>query len=165
MKKEEFIERRGEAAWERKREKSRVWYKQNREQIIKRSRTWQKQHPKQSRETSRIWRKRNPIKITEKNRKANRKGGPYYAKKLKAEQTGLRGERNKIRNRDAMKYRPYKLIIAPASQIHHQWQPKTSKYSGVALVEKEQHQYGIIDVIQILDGDITLLTEKEIREQ
>lgn len=38
----------------------------------------------------------------------------------------------------------------------------TAKYTDVALVESNPHQYGYIDVIQILEGKITLLTEKEI---
>lgn len=38
-----------------------------------------------------------------------------------------------------------------------------NEYDGVALVEADRYQHGIIDVIQILKGKITLLTEKEIK--
>ena len=31
------------------------------------------------------------------------------------------------------------------------------------MVEADAHQYGIIDVIEILDGKITLLTEEEVK--
>ena len=41
--------------------------------------------------------------------------------------------------------------------------PGTADYRGAALVEPIQHQYGIIDPIVILEGEITLLTEAEIR--
>lgn len=88
----------------------------------------------------------------------------YYAKKMKDITTGLQGARQKIRVSHGNKYRQYKNIIAPDSQLHHEWIPKTAEYRGVALVEADQHMYGIIDVIQIVDGKITLLTEKEIKE-
>ena len=67
--------------------------------------------------------------------------------------------------RDSYQWRQYKRIIAPGSQLHHQWIPKTSDYTGLALVEVNPHKYGIINVIEILDGEITLFTEKEIQEQ
>jgi hypothetical protein len=62
-------------------------------------------------------------------------------------------------------WRPYKNIIAPGSQLHHNWIPGTADYTGLALVEADQHMRGFIEVIQILEGKITLFTEKEIREQ
>ena len=39
--------------------------------------------------------------------------------------------------------------------------PKTARYMGVALVERNLHRHGIIRVIEILEGQITLLTEEE----
>jgi hypothetical protein len=83
---------------------------------------------------------------------------------LKDNRTGLQGARNKIRLKHRNQYRPYKQIIAPDSQIHHEWIPKTAEYRGLALVEANAHQYGIVDVIQILDGKITLLTEEQVRK-
>jgi hypothetical protein len=103
--------------------------------------------------------------VREINYEISRKGGKYYEKHLKYQHTGLPGERNKIRVKHANKWCQYKKIIAPDSQIHHEWVPETAEYLGVALVEKDQHMHGIIDVIKILDGEITLLTEEEIREQ
>lgn len=76
---------------------------------------------------------------------------------------GNQGERNKIRMKHANQYRPFKQIIAPDSQIHHEWIPETAEFRGVALVEKDQHMHGFIDVIKILEGKITLLSEKEIK--
>ena len=68
-----------------------------------------------------------------------------------------------IRGRHRRYYTPYKQIIAPESQLHHEWIPMTAEYRGVALVEANQHLHGYIDVIQILEGEIMLLTEAEIR--
>lgn len=135
MKKEEFIERRGEAAY------------------------------KNYLEYNRQWREANPKKIDKQSRKQCRKGAKGYAKKRLYGRTGIPGEKNKIRALHGLKWRQYKNIIAPSSQLHHQWQPSTSEYDGVALVEANQHQHGIIDVIRILDGEVTIFTEKELRER
>lgn len=135
MQKEEIIKRRGKNEYERRLAKAREWNESHR------------------------------VRVGELSRERSCKGGKRYEKKLKAEQTGLRGERNRIRNRDAQKYRPYKVIIAHESQIHHEWIPGTSDYNGVALVGKEQHQHGFVNVIQILEGNITLFTEQAIRER
>ena len=62
-------------------------------------------------------------------------------------------------------WRKYKNIIAPESQIHHEWIPGTANYRGVALVEADQHMHGIVDVIEILEGKITLLTEDKVKEK
>ena len=135
MKKEERIEKYGEEAYKKLEQQS--W-------------DWGKNHPKERREA---------------NHESNRKGGKYYEKKLKYFSTGLPRERNIVRQRHGHLYRPYKKIIAPDSQVHHEWIPETANYRGVALVEKEQHQYGYINVIQILEGGITLLTEEEIKNK
>lgn len=76
---------------------------------------------------------------------------------------GIPHEKELVRQKHGNLYRPYKKIIAPESQLHHQWVPGTAEYTGVALVEAKPHQYGYIDVIQILEGEITLLTEEAIR--
>ena len=109
------------------------------------------------------WRGRNPAKVATLNREINRKGGKYYEAKLKYNITGVQGERAQIRTKHAKYYRPFKRIIASASQLHHEWIPETASYMGLALVEKDQHMHGYIDVIQILEGEITLLSEEEIR--
>ena len=97
------------------------------------------------------------------NRETSRKGGKYYEKKLEYNRTGIQGRRKVVRVTHGHLYRPYKQIIAPDSQIHHEWIPETANYRGVALVEKDQHMHGFIDVIQILEGEITLLTEDEVK--
>ena len=135
MKKAEFIERYGEATWERH---------------LAQGRAWKEDHPEKSEEA---------------NRQHSRKSGGHYSKYLKYKATGVQGEKNKIRAKHGLLYRPYKNIIAPDSQIHHSWIPRTSAYSGVALVEADQHRHGIIDVIRILEGKITHFTEQEIRDQ
>jgi hypothetical protein len=116
-------------------------------------------------EQKRQWREANPEKAEEHNHETSRKGGKYYEKRLEYAHTGLQGERNKIRTTHANKWRPYKKIIAPDSQIHHEWIFETADFRGVALVEADQHMHGIIKVIQILKGVITVFTEKEIREE
>ena len=118
---------------------------------------------------NRHWRKENPEKTkgfyTKANIESGRKGGKYYQKRLKYNRTGLPGMRTRVRVKDARRYRKYKSIVAPESQVHHQWRPGSADYDCVALVEKNQHQYGIIDVIEVLEGVITLFTEKAIRER
>ena len=118
-------------------------------------------------EKEKIWRKINPDKVKAQNAKKNPeiscKGGKYYEKHLEYRRTGLQKERNRIRIKHRLLYYPFKQIIAPSSQLHHQWAPNTADYSGVALVEADQHMHGFIDVIQILEGEITLFTEAEIR--
>jgi hypothetical protein len=149
MKKAEIIKRHGEEAWQKHLAQQRAYYKAHREEDNARSKKY---------------REENPEKEKAHNHEGSRKGGRRYDKQLKYQHTGLRGDRTAIRRKHAHQYKPYKDIIAPDSQIHHEWVPQTDEYRGVALVEKEQHQYGIVDVIQILDGEITLLTEEEIRK-
>ena len=125
------------------------------------------QPPRESKRRSREWGLKHPEKVKANNHEICHKGGKYYEKRLKYDSTGIRHERNLVRSKHKQRYRPYKKIIDPRglTQIHHQWQPETADYTGVALVEKDQHQYGFIDVIQILEGKITLLTEAEIQRK
>ena len=116
------------------------------------------------------WKKTHPEEVVAFNAAANpeicRKGGKYYDKHLIDNRTGLRGEKKNIRTKHQKMWRRFKNIIAPGSQIHHEWLNNgTSAYRGVALVEANQHMDGDIDVIHILEGDITLFTEAEIRSQ
>lgn len=150
MIKEERIKRYGEAAYKKRSQQSRAW---------------NAYHPKEIAAVTRAWREANQDKVKANHQESSRKGGKHYEKKLIYQTTGLQGERNKIRATHGRKYRSFKQIIAPGSQIHHEWVPETSEYMGVALVETQPHRYGIIDVIQILEGKITLLSEKEIRKE
>jgi hypothetical protein len=163
--KDNFIAKYGIEAYERRLARRREWGRQLPGGEAQRSQDRRDADPEQAREHDRAWRERNPDKVKAKGKKISRKDGAYYAKKQKYKQTGIPGEREHIRMRHAHQYKPYKDIIAPESQIHHEWVPQTADYRGVALVEKDQHMHGIVDVIQILDGEITLLSEKEIREQ
>lgn len=135
MKKEVFIGRYGEAEYERQLELSSQWGESN------------------------------PDKVQRYRHNQNRKGGGGYEKNQRYKVEGLQGERNLIRNTHSRRWREFKRIIAPGSQCHHEWIFGTSRYRGVALVEADQHRHGIIDVIRILKGKITLMTEEEIREQ
>lgn len=146
MKKEGIIKKYGKATYEK---------------MIQQSKDWKESHP----EENKRWKKENPDKVQANERKRSHKGGKYYAKQLIASRSGLRGERSRVRNKHRASYRPFKNIIDPKglSEIHHEWISETANYVGLALVEAEQHAYGYINVIQILEGEITLLTEAEIR--
>ena len=147
MNKEERIKRYGEAAYEKK---------------LQQSSDWKLQHRKEVNATSKAGAAANPEKIFTHNQEIGCKGGKYYEKKLVYQTTGIPGEKGIIRAKHGREYHPLKQIISPESQIHHEWIPGTSEYTGVALVETQPHRYGIIDVIKILEGKITLFTEKEI---
>lgn len=154
MKKEEFIKRRGEGAYKKKQQQDHAGYIQHREERRERAITRVKK-----------WQEANPDKAKANNQERCHKGGKYYGAKLEYNHTGLQGERSRIRVKHAIQYHPFKHIISPDSQIHHEWIPGTANYCGVALVEKNPHRHGIIDVIQILEGQVTLFTEKEIAKQ
>ena len=127
------------------------------------SREWKSKHLEEVRAKSREWNQNHPDEVKARTREHSRKGGKRYEQKRKYQSTGLPHERQLVRVKHSSRYRPYKSIIAPDSQIHHEWIPETADYRGVALVEKDQHQHGYIDVIQILEGEITLLSEEEVR--
>ena len=149
MNKEEYIARYGCEAYDKMLAQTRAWQKAHLEEENARLKKYKEEHQEQ---------------VTADRQEQYRKGGRRYAKNLEYQKTGIPGEKNKIRKKHRKQYRPYKRIIAPDSQLHHEWIPKTSDYRGVALVEKEQHMYGFIDVIEILDGKITLLTEEQVRK-
>ena len=154
MKKEECIARYGEAEYARRLEQRRAYYKAHKEEDNARNKKYREEHKEEEEYQE---------KVKARNQEQNRKGGKYYDKMLEDDRTGLRGARKKIRMKHAHYYKPYKAIIAPDSQLHHEWVPDTSEYRGVALVEADQHMHGFVDVIEILDGKITLLTEEEVR--
>ena len=138
MKKEETIRRYGEVAYEKVLQQTHDYYAQDSEQ--------------------------NPDKFIVRNREIHRKGGKYYEQQRKTQMVGIPHEKTLIRQKHQRIWTPFKQIIAPDSALHHEWIPETADYRGVALVEKRRHQYGCIDVIQILEGEITLFTEEEIRK-
>ena len=148
MKKEDFIKRRGQAAYDKQ---------------LQQGRDWKAWHHEESNVQSRMWAVNNSERGKANDREKCRKGGKNYAHTLEYHKTGLQGEKNKIRSRHAHHYYRYKRLIAPASQIHHEWIPGTADFRGIALVEANQHMHGFVDVIKILNGKITLLTEKEVK--
>ena len=148
MNKADYIKKYGEKA-----------YLKQQEQTI----DWQNLHPTQVLENARNWARTHPMQVLARNKNRFRKGSEHYEKWAYYNMNGLRHIKNLIRGMHARKWGRYKQIIAPNSQLHHQWIPDTADYTGVALVEKDQHLHGIIDVIQILEGKITLFTEAEIR--
>lgn len=113
---------------------------------------------------NKIWARLHPEAYAVHHRQWQRKGGSHYAQTRIYERTGLRRDRNRIRNRHGKQYRKFKDFFAQDSEMHHQWVSGTARYSGLALVEKDKHQHGYIDVIQILEGKITLFTEEFIQK-
>lgn len=84
--------------------------------------------------------------------------------KKRLDKTGIQELKNKVRTKDADFYRQFKNMIAPASQLHHEWLNNgTAEYSGLALVDPDQHMRGIIDVIYTLRGEITFFTEASLQ--
>ena len=73
---------------------------------------------------------------------------------------GIRNGRQTARNKSWALWNPYKKIIAPESILHHEWIPETAEFRGLALVDTMKHDEGIIDVIQILEGEITLFEDR-----
>jgi hypothetical protein len=148
MKKEEFIRRSGEEAWSKRLAQRRVYHKAHKKEENTRDKKYYEDHLEEARANS---------------QEQCRKGGRCYDKHLEYMQTGIPGERHKIREKHGAQWRQYKNIIAPGSQLHHNWVPGTAEYTGLALVEADEHMHGIIDLIEILEGKITLLTEEEVR--
>ena len=107
----------------------------------------------------RQWKREHPEQVKAANAEYNRKNGKQYDKKIEYDKQELRRKRNIIRACDRKRYRKYKNIIAPDSQIHHEWLPSSAEHRGIALVEADMHMHGFIDVIQVLEGEITLLGE------
>lgn len=132
------------------------------QKLLQQNQEWRERNPEKAKEIRREWRRNNLKRAKRTDQERHCKGGKYYEQTREYDRTGLRHERNLVRGKHQFRYRPFKQLIAPNSQIHHEWIPGTADYIGVALVETNQHQHGFIDVIQILEGEITLLTESEI---
>jgi hypothetical protein len=171
MNKDEYIARYGEGAYEKKLAQGRARYKAHREEENARSKRYKEAHKEEEEYREKVkartkkYNEEHHDKVKANVQESGRKGGRRYAKHLKDNRTGLQGARNRIRSNHRTQYKPYKEIIAPDSQIHHEWVPKTADYRGVALVETDQHMHGIVDVIEILAGNITCLTEEQITKR
>lgn len=163
--KSEYIAKHGEEAYAKRLEHRREWGRRLPGGEAQRSRERREEDPKKWRTYYRERSRKDPEKVKEKGRQVSRKGGKYYEKKQKYKQTGIPGERERIRMRHGYYWREYKNFVAPNSELHHQWVPNTAEYTGLALVEKDAHRHGDIDVIQIIEGEITLLSERDIQEQ
>jgi hypothetical protein len=132
------------------------------EEIIKRyGKTEYEKQLEQGRERDKRYREENPEKMIANNHEKNRRGGKYYEYMLDHNKLGLRGERNKIRTKHRHEFREIKDTLAQEVELHHEWIGETSEYRGLAFVEANAHRQGIIDVILLLDGKITLYTEEK----
>jgi hypothetical protein len=164
MNKAETIAKYGEEAWQRIIEQRRAYYSEHKEEEKACVKVYDKEHKEEEKARNKKYQEQHPEEVIAHNQELNRKGGKHYEKQLAYNRTGLRADRNKVRLKHRNQYRPYKAIIAPNSQLHHEWIQNTDEYRGVALVEAEQHMHGIVDVIEILDGEIILLTEEEVKK-
>ena len=108
MRKEDYIRKRGIAAYE---------------ELLQQSKDWKKAHPKERRVINNKWAERNPEKVKAHGRKISRKGGKYYEHRRQHQANGIPHEKVLIRNKHGYHYRSYKRIIAPDSVLHHQWLP------------------------------------------
>ena len=132
--------------------------------LLARNRAHYKAHKEEYKTRHKEWRETHLGAVIAVSQEACRKGGKRYEKTLAYSQIGIPGEKRRIRVKHAQHYKPYKDIIAPDSQLHHQWRSQNASYSGLALVEADQHRHGFINVIQILEGKITVFTEEELRD-
>ena len=149
MKKEEFIKRRGKAAWKKH---------------LAQSSVWKAAHPKEVKAAAARWKAANQEKVKASHQEQSRKGGKYYDYWREHFMNGLLHERILVRMRHRKQYHGIKEAT-PNTEFHHEWIPGTAKYRGLALVDKEMHRRGIIKVIKLLEGQITLFTEKEVKKE
>jgi len=87
----------------------------------------------------------------------SRKGGKYYEHMLQYERIGLRRERKIVRNRHRLRWNKHKGNWFTETEIHHEWLEGTANYRGIAIVDKTEHQHGIINPIEILEGTVGLI--------
>lgn len=132
MKKEEYIQKNGLAAWEARLARNRRMQKRNRiDKALAVQDEFQKLDPSEQQEFLRdMWKKRE---------------GHYSRSGLPQ---NIVAARNTIRHVHRSKWGVEGL------DVHHDWVGDTAEYTGVALVEREEHQRGIINVVAILDGEI-----------
>jgi len=146
MEKEEFIGRYGEAAYAKRREQTRAW---------------DAAHIDEKKARNQAWAAANQDKVKANTREQGRKEGKYYEQHKKYQSTGLQHERNLVRQMHRRMYAQHKRTVDPQgiTQLHHEWIPGTANYRSVALVDAKLHQQGIIKVIEVLEGEITLFRE------
>jgi maltooligosyltrehalose synthase len=136
------------------------------EKRLEQMRAYNIAHKEEGNARARKYKEEHLERVRANDQEACRKGGKRYEKMLAYSRTSIPGDKKKIRRKHARQYKSYKDIIAPDSQLHHNWQNDgTAGYSGIALVEANAHQHGVIDVIQILDGKITVFTEEELKSR
>ena len=134
------------------------------DKMLAQNRAYYKTHKGQVNATQKRYREEHLEEVIAVTREQCRKGGRRYAKALAYSQIGIPGEKRRIRVKHTQHYKPYKDIIAPDSQLHHLWRPQSALYDGLALVEKDKHMRGFINVIKILEGEITVFTEEKLRD-
>lgn len=122
-------------------------------------REWYGEDSESQRKYHKEWPRQHYGRLQEDKKHRGRRGTIYYDSVRAYQRTGVQGERNKVRALHAHRWRKYKTIIAPNSELHHQWLPGSADYTGLAIVETNTHRYGKINVIEILEGEITLLRE------
>jgi len=119
MDKDERIARYGEEAYEKKLEQQRAWQEEHKEEVKVANKEYREEHPEQVKTYNKRYYEENQEREKARSHEQSRKGGKYYGNALEYLRTGIPGERCRIRSKHAKKYRPYKAIIAPESQIHH----------------------------------------------
>ena len=157
MKKEEYIRRYGIVAYDKRLQQSRDWNKAHPEYEKK----YHEEHKKERNTRSKQWSAEYPEQVKAHHQEANRKGGKRYEQKRAYMMQGLQHEKGLIRVRDNRRFRTEIEAAGPNYVLHHEWIPGTAKYRGVALVNEEKHQRGIIEVYKVLKGEITLFTERK----
>lgn len=134
MKKQEMIDRYGEE-----------WYNEHRLEPAKK---WVREHREEHAEYNRKY------------RQEHREEKIKYQKKYwgaKADPDSIPHKRQLIRARDNRRYNPIRQFWSHLkTDIHHEWIPDTADYMFIALVERSKHQYGIIDPICILEGEVAV---------
>lgn len=163
MKKEEYIKRYGGKAWEKKLQQGREYHATHRDEEKANFKAWYEMHQAEDNAQSKVWRETHLEEVKAHHRGQHRKGGKHYEKRQAHKMQGIPHAKNLIRGTHQRIWTPFKQIIAPKSQIHHEWILGTAEYRGVAIVEADSHMHGFIDVIHILEGELTLFTEAEIR--
>jgi hypothetical protein len=79
-------------------------------------------------------------------------------------------KRGNIRNIHG-RFKPYKWLKNGLKlqgfdpQIHHEWIPRTTEYTGIALVEAKDHMRNIIKPLIILEGEIVWTNETDERSK
>ena len=93
------------------------------------------------------------IEFTKQQNKKYKKSMPTYSEHpILSYQVEI--EKHNIRNHHQRKYKPLRRMF-PGAVIHHQWIGKSSLYDGVALVDGKLHHSNIIEIIRLLEGEIT----------